>query len=237
VRRIFWLDRLPSALEALVIGNEVLDAMPVHLVKTRRVGIDELGVTLKNGAFEWSTRPAGGALLAAVDLLELPAGYTTEIHLAALAFIRTLAAQLARGVILMIDYGFPAREYYHPQRESGTLMCHHRHHAHSDPLRLIGLQDITAHLDFSALARAGIETGCELLGYTNQAQFLINCGVTEILAATPAADAAAYLPLATQAQKLLSPAEMGELFKVIALGKRISMPLLGFRNGDKRHTL
>ena len=125
----------------------------------------------------------------------------------------------------------------HPQRSSGTLMCHYRHHAHHDPLCLTGLQDITAHVDFSALAHAGVESGLELLGYTGQAQFLINCGITDVLAATPADDAAAYLPLAAQAQKLMSPAEMGELFKVIALGRNFSAPLLGFARGDKRYTL
>jgi len=237
VPRIGWLDALPATLTALVIGNEVLDAMPVHLIKTREHGCDELGVTANDGRFEWSARPATGAVLAAANALKLSPGYVTEIHLAAHAFIRTLAAQLARGIVLLIDYGFPAREYYHPQRSAGTLMCHYRHHAHADPLCLVGLQDVTAHVDFSALAATGSEAGLELLGYTNQAQFLINCGITEVLGATPAADAAAYLPLAAQAQRLTSPAEMGELFKVIALGKNFSAPLLGFAHGDKRRAL
>jgi len=235
--RVAWLDAPPAAFSALVIGNEVLDAMPVHLVTARDDGIDELGVTATAGTFAWSTRPAAGTVLAIARELELAPGHTTEIHPAADAFVRTLAARLERGVALLIDYGFPAREYYHPQRASGTLMCHYRHHAHADPLCLTGLQDITAHVDFSSLANTAVTSGLELLGYANQAQFLINCGITEVLARTPADDAAAYLPLAAQAQQLINPAEMGELFKVIALGRNFSSPLLGFARGDKRHTL
>jgi SAM-dependent MidA family methyltransferase len=235
--RVAWLDALPAACSALVIGNEVLDAMPVHLVSTRDHGIDELGVTVTAGTFEWSARPAVGTVLAMTSALELASGYTTEIHPAAHAFVRTLATHLERGVALLIDYGFPAREYYHPQRSAGTLMCHYRHHAHDDPFCLVGLQDITAHVDFSSIADAGTQSGLDLLGYTDQAHFLINGGITDILARIPADDTAAYLPLAAQAQILMSPAEMGELFKVIALGRNFSSPLLGFARGDKSHTL
>ena len=235
--RVAWLDALPAAFSALVIGNEVLDAMPVHLVTASDHGIEELGVTATAGTFAWSARPATGTLRAIASELGLAPGYTTEIHPAADAFVRTLATHLERGVVLLIDYGFPAHEYYHPQRASGTLMCHYRHHSHADPLCLTGLQDITAHVDFSSIANTAVESGLELLGYANQAQFLINCGITETLARTPADDTAAYLPLAAQAQRLVSPAEMGELFKVIALGRNFSPPLLGFARGDKRHTL
>jgi SAM-dependent MidA family methyltransferase len=235
--RIAWLDALPASFTGLMIANEVLDAMPVHIVRTRDDGIDELGVTATAGAFEWGAQPAAGTVLAIASDLDLASGYVTEIHPAAHAFVRTLAAHLERGAALLIDYGFPAREYYHPQRSTGTLMCHYRHHSHSDPLCLTGLQDITAHVDFSSIAAAATASGLELLGYTNLAQFLINCGITEVLTATPTDDAAAYLPLASQAQKLTSPAEMGELFKAIAFGKGLDAPLLGFNSGDKRHTL
>ena len=234
--RIAWLDAMPASLHALVIGNEVLDAMPVHIIKIGDDGAEELGVVRNNNAFEWGARPATGQLLAAAKSFDLAPGYTTEVHLAAYAFVRTLAASLESGVVLLIDYGFPAHEYYHPQRDTGTLMCHYRHHAHSDPLCLIGLQDVTTHVNFSAIAHAAIDAGLDVLGYTNQAQFLINCGITDVLAATPADDPG-YLRLAAQAQKLVGPSEMGELFKVIALGKNISAPLLGFARGDKRHTL
>ena len=157
--------------------------------------------------------------------------------MAARALVRSLALALQHGVLMFVDYGFGAREYYHPQRNLGTLMCHYRHRAHSDPFFLPGLQDITAHVDFSAVAHSGEQAGLELLGYTTQAHFLINLGITELLARTPAERASDYLPLAAQAQKLLSPGEMGELFKVIALGRNVSLPLSGFANGDLRRLL
>ena len=184
-----------------------------------------------------SPRVALGELLAAATRLDLPTGYETEINLTARALVTSLARLLTRGVMLFIDYGFPAREFYHPQRSSGTLMCHYRHHAHDDPFAFVGLQDITTHVDFSAAAVAAHDGGAHLLGYATQAQFLINCGITELLSAIPAGNTRAYAPLAAQAQKLLSPAEMGELFKVIALGKYVDAPLLGFARGNKSHTL
>jgi SAM-dependent MidA family methyltransferase len=153
------------------------------------------------------------------------------------ALVGTLASNLRRGALLLVDYGFGEREFYHPQRNQGTLMCHFRHRAHDDPFFLPGLQDITSHVDFTAVTRAGTEAGLELLGYTTQAQFLVNLGITELMALTPVVDAVAYAPLAAQAQKLLSPAEMGELFKVIALGRDIEFGLVGFRNGDMSRLL
>ena len=134
--------------------------------------------------------------------------------------------------MLLIDYGFPQHEYYHPQRDTGTLMCHYRHQAHTDPFFLPGLQDITAHVDFTAIVEAGFAAGLDFLGYTTQAAFLLNCGLAELMARVPADDLR-YLPQAQAAQKLLSPAEMGELFKVIALGKGLGEPLLGFAQGDR----
>jgi SAM-dependent MidA family methyltransferase len=144
---------------------------------------------------------------------------------------------LETGVILMLDYGFPRREFYHAHRVQGTLMCHYRHQAHDNPFVYPGLQDITAHANFTAVAEAAIGQGASLLGYTSQTQFLINCGITDFLLEISPTDVAAYLPLAAQAQKLLSPAEMGELFKAIAFGKGYDEPLLGFARGDKRRTL
>jgi SAM-dependent MidA family methyltransferase len=139
--------------------------------------------------------------------------------------------------LLVIDYGFPRREYYHPQRSMGTLMCHYRHRAHGDPFFHPGLQDITAHVDFSALAAAARLGGLEVLGYASQAQFLVNCGITEILEQVDTADSLRYAPRAAEAQKLLSPAEMGELFKVLAVGRGVSRPLLGFAQGDRTPAL
>ena len=237
VERVIWLNRLPTLYTGLIIANEVLDAMPVHIVRNSASGPEEAGVALKDETFTWAWRPAGAALRAAAAALQLPAGYQTEIQLVACGFFRTLAQAMARGVILLIDYGFPAHEYYHAERSEGTLMCHYRHRAHADPFFLPGLQDITSHIDFSALARAGEESGLKLLGYTGQAQFLINCGITDIMLRTPPENAAAYLPQAAAAQQLLSPSEMGELFKVIAFGKDYAAPLMGFASGDRRASL
>jgi SAM-dependent MidA family methyltransferase len=237
IERVAWLNQLPPSFAGTVIGNEVLDAMPVHVFQRNGGRVEELGVSLRNGKFHWSPRISGNAP-AVVDASSFPVeGYRSEVQLVARAFIQSLGRVLARGVIFFIDYGFPRGEYYHPQRARGTLMCHYRHRAHDDPFFLPGLQDITSHIDFTAIARAGREAGLELLGYTNQTQFLVNCGITDLLAETPAADAASYAPLAAQAQRLLSPAEMGEFFKVIAFGRGAPSVLLGFASGDKRHAL
>ena len=239
-QRVRWMNTLPRAFEGVIIGNEVLDATPAHWVTTCQGDLLEVFVqqsTDKTSFLRYETS-ATGAVREAVQQLQLPAdGYETEINLSARVLVRSLAHLLKRGVMLFIDYGFPAREFYHPQRNRGTLMCHYRHHSHDDPFALVGLQDITTHVDFSATAAAAIEGGAQLMGYTSQAMFLINSGIVDLLSATPASDARAYAPLASQVQKLTSPAEMGELFKVIALGKNVVVPLLGFARGDKSHTL
>ena len=238
MERIAWLNQLPPAFRGCILGNEVLDAMPVSLVCRANGELRERGVTVAEARFAWSARSLPEALVPRIDRSWFPFdGYCSEIQRHAQGFVKTLGDVLARGVALFVDYGFPRREYYHPQRASGTLRCHYRHHAHDDPFFLPGLQDMTSHIDFTAMAQAGAAGGLELLGYANQAQFLINCGITDLVAHTPAEDPRAYLPLAAQVQKLTSPAEMGELFKVIALGKGVTPTLLGFRSGDKRHTL
>jgi len=239
MERVAWLNVLPPDFAGLVIGNEVLDAMPAHVVRAGADGIEEGGVVASRGErpFEWSFRPATGELRAAAERLGLAPGYTTEIGLAARAFVRSIGAILERGVMLFVDYGFPAREFYHPQRAQGTLMCHYRHRAHADPFFLPGLQDLTAHVDFSAVAAAAAAAELELLGYASQEQFLVNCGITDLMLRTPPEDAARYLPQAAAAAKLLSPAEMGELFKAIAFGRGVPDALRGFASGDRRHTL
>ena len=165
--------------------------------------------------------------------------YLTETHEAGAAFVRSVAPLLARGVLLLIDYGFPAREYYHPQRAHGTLMCHYRHHAHDDPFYYPGLQDITAHVEFSGIADAGVEAGLDLLGFTSQARFLMNAGIVDLMSALDPTDPKTFLPATSAAQKLLSEAEMGELFKVIAFGRGMDewAGLLGFATGDRSHAL
>ncbi len=238
MQRVQWLDELPDAFGGLMLGNEVLDALPVHVVTTDTGQGYELGVACNGQGFTWIQQPlSGGQLSELAAKLPLPSGYTTELCPAATGLIASLSRILQQGIMLFIDYGFPRREYYHPQRVHGTLMCHYRHYAHDDPFLHPGLQDITAHVDFTSIAEAGVANHMQLLGYCGQAQFLINCGITEILTRVSPQDMAAYAPLASQAQKLLSPAEMGELFKVIALGKGMSEQLLGFARGDKRHAL
>ncbi|UJP05968.1 MAG: SAM-dependent methyltransferase [Nitrosomonas sp.] len=240
-QRITWLARLPDRFTGIILANEVLDAMPAHLVVWHDNALFERGVTWRDRQFAWQDRllenqallTVAGRLRAVIgDGSGATGGYLSEINLAALGFMRSLAQLLQRGVILLIDYGFGEREYYHPQRQQGTLMCHYRHHAHADPFFFPGLQDITSHVDFTALAQAAIENKLQFLGYTTQANFLINCGITDVLARIPAEETGSYLPLSNQLQQLVSPAEMGELFKVIAFGKECDMFLNGFRAGD-----
>ncbi|SEN49697.1 class I SAM-dependent methyltransferase [Nitrosomonas marina] len=248
--RISWLDRLPDQFCGTILANEVFDALPVHLVKWQGHEIYERGVAWNNheqaNEFVWVDQPVDNNALktAATALsglinpeLHNDITYISEINLNAGFLVQTLAKILHVGAAVLIDYGFGRGEYYHPQRDQGTLMCHYRHHAHGDPFFLPGLQDITSHVDFSAVTEAAVETDMTLLGYTTQAHFLLNCGVTEILARTPAEDVHNYLPLANQLQKLVSPAEMGELFKVIAFGKQITEPLIGFSGGDRTRML
>ncbi len=236
--RVRWLDALPEKFSGAVVANEVLDALPVHLVHWRDSALTERGVAIGDNGFIWQERPiADPALLHAAQQISVPDGYVGEICLAARGLVNSLAGCLEQGALLFIDYGFGAREFYHPQRSGGTLMCHYRHHAHGDPFHLPGLQDITAHVNFTDIAECGIDAGLELLGYTSQAFFLLNCGIADLLKDTPPENLREYLPLSAQLQKLTSPAEMGELFKVMALGKGIAEPLCGFARGDLTRTL
>ena len=238
VDRVQWLEVLPARLHAVVLANEVLDAIPTHLVQIRDGVVHEVGVTTGDGPrFSWSLRRAEDEVLAAAQALALPEGYRTEVNIAARGFVASFARLLERGVLLFVDYGYPARDFYHPIRAQGTLMCHYRHHAHGDPFVLVGLQDITAHVDFTAVAHAAVGAGLDVLCYTTQANFLVNCGITDLIAGVPATDVHAYAPLASQAQQLLSPTDMGERFKVIALGRGIDEPLRGCAHGDKTHLL
>lgn len=236
--RVRWLDALPEKFSGVIIANEVLDALPVHLVHWHDSDITERGVIWGGSGFSWQDRAiADAALLHAAGQISVPDDYVSEIGLAARGLINSLAQRLEQGAMLFIDYGFGAREFYHPQRNSGTLMCHYRQYAHDDPFYLPGLQDITAHVNFTDIAECGIDAGLELLGYTSQAFFLINCGIAKLLEEVSPENLREYLPLSALVQKLTSPAEMGELFKVIALGKKMANPLSGFARGDLTRTL
>jgi len=236
--RIQWIDSLPSAgFRGIVFGNELLDAMPVERFRVGADGAAQLLVGWDENRFVWREAQANAALRNRVTALGLPEGYVSEIGFAAEGWVRSVADVLEQGVLLLVDYGFPGHEFYHPQRATGTLMCHYRHRAHGDPLLFVGLQDITAHVDFTAIARAGTESGLSLLGYASQALFLLGCGLDDIAARTSQSDERAYLQFTNEVKKLTLPHEMGELFKVIAFGCGVDTPLVGFRLQDRRGRL
>ena len=236
-KRVVWLDTIPTSFVGLIIGNEVLDAIPAHLIVNTAAGLYERGVSFEQELI-WQDKPLQkGKLYDEFSTYSLSNHYLTEVCPAASGLINSLASCLKQGVILMIDYGFGAAEYYHPQRNQGTLMCHYQHYAHANPFINLGLQDITAHVNFSTIADAGIAQGLSLAGYCNQASFLMNCGILDLLAEVSPSNMPVYAPLAAAAQKLLSPAEMGELFKVIAMAKAFEADLIGFKSGDKSHML
>ena len=231
-----WLSAPQNGFEGVMLANEVLDVMPVKLFVKRGNETFERGVVARRDGFAFAERRASEDLAAVVAAIEtehgvLPDGYASEVNLIAESWMRSSAQWLARGAMLIIDYGFPQREYYHPQRLMGTVMCHFRHHAHSDPLWMAGLNDVTAHVDFSAMAAAAHAAGLDVLGYTSQAHFLLNCGVLDQLQSrhTPR-DAGAL-------HRLVSEAEMGELMKVLMVGRGVRGPLIGFAHGDRLHSL
>lgn len=235
--RVQWLEAMPSDFTGMILGNEVLDALPVHMVHRHERVVMDRGVAWREGGFFWEDRPDTSENFArTASLFPVEGDYLSEICPAASGLVSSLAQCLEQGLILFIDYGFPRAEYYHPQRHMGTLRVHYRHHSLDDPFFLPGLADITAHVDFSAVAQAGTNAGLALLGYTSQAHFLIDAGLLDLMLEmepmTPE-----YLRAASAVQKLLQPTEMGELFKVIALGKGISEGLPGFRRGDRRGAL
>ena len=238
--RITWIAGLPEWIDGALIANEVLDALPVAIVARRAEAWLERGVTWDDArrSFTWLDRRAD-ARLAAIAAARYPAhgDYTSEINLAAEALVGDIGRRMTGGAALFIDYGFPAAEYYHPHREEGTLMCHYRHRAHGDPFAWPGLTDITAHVDFTAMADAGERAGLAVAGFTAQAPFLIGCGILDSLAATGAPESLPYIRAAAATQKLLAPSEMGELFKVLALAKTDTIEWPGFGVLDRRHRL
>lgn len=235
-----WLDQLPQDFEGVVLANEVLDVLPVQLFVRDAHGVQVRGVTGDADGLRLAGRPAPAELRDTVAQIEavtgpLPPGYGSEVCPLAGAWIASIAGCLKRGLVLLLDYGFPRHEYYHPQRAMGTLMCHYHQHAHAEPLWLPGLNDITAHVDFSAVAQAARTAGLEVLGYTSQAHFLMNCGILDRLLTRPGI---APDPVTTGAvQRLLSEAEMGEFIKVMALGRGLDAGGWGFDRGDRRHRL
>ncbi len=262
MERVEWLETLPAgAFDGVILANEVLDAMPVRrfrISESPTAPIEEISVTYEPATdahsqpmFSETFTPGSGALHAEVRRLEedclvpLHAGYISEFNPQLHGWINSLAARLKRGVILCVDYGETRREYYHPERDGGTLLCHYRHRAHADPLCLIGLQDITASVDFTAVAEAAVAQGLSVAGFTSQALFLMNCGLLECLEDCLGDDKLiddqsrqiAYLKAAQAVKTLTLPDEMGERFKVIALARGYDKPLRGFVQGDRTHHL
>jgi SAM-dependent MidA family methyltransferase len=232
--RVVWLDRLPEQFTGMVLANELLDAMPVSRFRIGPRGVEEGFVTRDvQGLREIFDAPISQGLIDAVREIEtavgpLAQGYVSEINLRQTPWLGMLAEIVETGAILLIDYGYPQREYYHPQRNTGTLMCHYRHRAHPDPFRWVGLQDITSHVNFSALAQAGCSLGLSLAGYTTQAHFLMASGLDELLAASDTADLTRHMQLVQGVKRLTLPSEMGERFKAIGFAKGIPLELTGF---------
>ncbi len=237
---VAWLDAPPSSFSGVVLCNEVLDAVPVPLVVRKNGRWLERGVSFSGEQFVFVDRDVDQAICHQIpDAADLADGYLTEVHPRQEAFVSLLGEMLQAGkggIAILIDYGFPAREYYLPQRSGGTLMCHYRHHAHTDPFRFLGLQDITAHVDFTALARTGLECGLDVAAYMSQAAFLLSAGLPQWLEKNRSDDTARWLVLANSVQKLTSPAEMGELFKVLLLASHVEIPQ-SVINSDQSHRL
>jgi len=236
-----WLDAWPDEIAGVVIGNEVLDAMPVKLLRRRGGRWHERGVVnapeptpahpFAFADLDEPYEPEGETQAAtALQTGSFAEGTVTEIHPIAEGFVASLAERLVRGVAILLDYGFPEHEYYHPQRTGGTLMCHQAHRADTDPLAEVGAKDITAHVNWSGIALAAQEAGLVVLGYASQARFLINCGIVDLLAGASVAERA-------NAQKLVNEHEMGELFKVMLLARGVELDPVGLRAGDRSHML
>ena len=225
--RVRWVDAWPESIDGVVLGNEVLDAMPVQLLAWDGTQWLERGVCETDTGWCWGDRPTE---LRPPNEGPFVPGTVTELHTHAQAYIASLAARLHHAAAFFIDYGFPQDEYYHPQRLGGTLMCHRAHRADPDPLADVGLKDITAHVDFTAIALAAQNAGLQVLGYTSQARFLVNCGIGAMMEQ-------AALPERAMALKLIADHEMGELFKVIGLARGVQFDAIGFAQGDRTHRL
>ena len=241
---IEWLERLPeNPVTGVILANEVMDALPVCRVVKRGGKLNELRVACREGGFVWTEAEADQPLVSYVQHIEQclqytwQTGYTTEINLSMTPWIAALADTLRQGAVLLVDYGYSRREYYHPERVDGTLLCHYRHRVHADPFIYPALQDITASVDFTAAAEAAVAAGLTVAGFTSQAYFLMACGLGDMLAAYSSGDSRHDLDLAGQVKRLTLPGEMGERFKVLGLTKGTDAGMLGFTLADQRRHL
>jgi SAM-dependent MidA family methyltransferase len=240
--RVVWIDALPTAgFRGVMLANEVLDAMAVERFQWDGKAARLFHVSCDGDGFHWHLQRHRDTATAAVESLvsasQLQPGYISEVNIMLPAWLQSVAAVLEQGVMLLIDYGYPRHEYYHPQRSSGTLMCHYRQRAHNDPFLWPGLQDITAHVDFTAVAEAALAADLEVSGYTTQTYFLLDCGLDDLLQQAGPTDSTDYIALAQQAKTLILPGEMGERFKCIGLTRGMTTAIPGFRLQDYRNRL
>lgn len=229
--RVQWLDTYPQDFVGIIFANEVVDALPVQCFRVEKDGIKERFVQWQNEQFTWHSAPASPELSVAVqhlvDQYHLPHGYESEINLALPQWINTIATTLKQGILLIFDYGYGRNEYYHPDRQQGTLMCYYQHHAHTDPFQWPGLQDMTAHVDFTTVAKAATTAGLSLAGFTTQAGFLLSNGILEIIQNNQL-DTIDQIQQTQAIKKLTLPSQMGEAVKVLGLSKNLDIPLQGF---------
>jgi len=242
--RVEWLDQPPTTpWQGVLIANEVLDALAVERFRIGENGVEQLCVTQQEGRFNWARRTAPAQLKQAVEQVMagieagFQPGYRSEINLHTAHWLSAVTSQMKRGLALFIDYGYPRTEYYLPERSDGTIMCHYRHRAHDDVFFWPGLQDITAWVDFTALAEAADSCALEVEGYTSQTMFLLGCGLDRILTGHSSNSADGGLALSAQARQLTLPGMMGEKFQVMGLGRGLDQPLAGFSLQDLRYRL
>jgi len=242
--RVEWLDQPPTtSWQGVLIANEVLDALAVERFRIGKDGVEQLCVTQQDGQFSWASRTAPAQLKLAVEHVMagietgIQSGYSSEINLHTAPWLSAITSRMERGLALFIDYGYPRAEFYLPERSDGTMMCHYRHRAHNDVFFWPGLQDITAWVDFTALAETADSCGLDVEGYTSQTMFLLGCGLDQLLAGHSSDSADGGLALSAQARQLTLPGMMGEKFQVMGLGRGLDQPLRGFSLQDLRHRL
>lgn len=232
--KIQWIDEIPKEYEGIIFCNEFLDALPVELIKKDSGMYYQKGIGIENDLLVWKEKPIDDiSNYEEIDLKNLPDDYVAEYPLYIKNWLKKISQSLNKGIVFIIDYGFNQREYFHEQRSQGTLMCHFKHYAHDNPLIQVGIQDITTHVNFSYVAREASKLGLNITGFISQANFLINCGILNLLETINLEDRALYMKSVSEVQKLLSPSEMGDLFKVMTLEKNIDIDLLGLKQNNR----
>ena len=232
--KIQWIDEIPKEYEGIIFCNEFLDALPVELIKKDSGMYYQKGIGIENDLLVWKEKPIDDiSNYEEIDLRNLPDDYVAEYPLYIKNWLKKISQSLNKGIVFIIDYGFNQREYFHEQRSQGTLMCHFKHYAHDNPLIQVGIQDITTHVNFSYVAREASKLGLNITGFISQANFLINCGILNLLETINLENRALYMKSVSEVQKLLSPSEMGDLFKVMTLEKNIDIDLLGLKQNNR----